>query len=82
MERLTKEQIVRVLGQDAADDETILAIIDTGASEAEFQEAYSLLVQGEPPDSEHRSKRSACVSAVCDLLEELNDSWREEATHR
>ena len=80
MSQLTKEQVVHVLGPDVADDRTVMAIIDTCASEDELCEAYNLFIRGSDLDAERQRAASERVNAICSLLAELDAGWDEEPT--
>lgn len=71
MNLLTREQVIRVLGPDAVDDHTIMAILDTHASEGELCEAYNLFVRGGDLDSERQHPVPARINLICDILADL-----------
>jgi hypothetical protein len=73
MNRLTGEQVARVLGIDKMDDHTIVSVIETGASEEELCEAFDLYVSGSKVGPEHNPK----IAKICEILSEIDASWNE-----
>ena len=82
MARLTKEEVLRIVGRDAADDDLISDILATEASVEEFVEAYSLYERGDEVTIDRHQEPSPRVKALCDLLAQVCPEWGEDAASR
>jgi hypothetical protein len=72
MAALTRNEVIAALGE--VDDDLIVQIIGTGATEAELMEAYAWLRSDEALVNEGRPLPSGRVGALVEILQEAEEA--------
>ena len=72
MPSLTRNEVIAVLG--AADDDLIVQIIGTGATQADLVEAYAWLKSDEALVNEGRTLPSGLVGALVEILQTAEEA--------